>query len=184
VLMPEVFVSHAAADGALVDPFVDTVLKLGCGLDEAKIFYSSGEDTGLPSGFDLLHHVREEAAEAGLVVAIISPMFETRPVCVAELGAAWSRTGNLFPLAVPGMARTDMEGVLAVNDRSLHRRRGRSGRVARARPRRRRHVRETTYSCTLSWCIGFRYGRLVGRSMLPLCKDAHTSGFGPSPRQS
>jgi hypothetical protein len=111
--MPEVFVSHAAADSVLVDPFVDTVLKLGCGLDEGQIFYSSGEDTGVPSGSDLLHHVREQVAEAGLVVAIISPIFQTRPVCVAELGAAWSRTGNLFPLAVPGMSRTDMEGVLS-----------------------------------------------------------------------
>jgi hypothetical protein len=110
--MPLVFVSHSAADSVLVDPFVDTILKLGCGLDETEIFYSSGEDTGVPSGSDLLHHVRQEVEEAGLVVAVISPMFQTRPACVAELGAAWSRTGNLFPLAVPGMARPDMEGVL------------------------------------------------------------------------
>lgn len=110
--MPIVFVSHAAADSALVDPFVDTVLKLGCGLSAEEIFYSSGEDTGVPSGSDLLAHVRNEVEEAGLVVAIISPTFQTRPVCVAELGAAWSRTGNLFPMAVPGMRRVDMEGVL------------------------------------------------------------------------
>jgi len=110
--MSLVFVSHAAADSAFVEPFVDTILKLGCGLDEDEVFYSSGEDTGVPSGADLLHHVRQQAEEAGLVVAIISPMFQTRPVCIAELGAAWSRTGNLFPLAVPGMSRPDMEGVL------------------------------------------------------------------------
>lgn len=110
--MALIFVSHAAADGVLVDPFVDTVLKLGCGLREDEIFYSSGEDTGVPSGSDLLHHVRGRVEEAGLVVAIISPTFQTRPVCVAELGAAWSRSGNLFPLAVPDMARPDMEGVL------------------------------------------------------------------------
>jgi hypothetical protein len=111
--MAQVFLSHAAADEHLVDPFVDTILKLGCGLDPDEIFYSSGEDTGVPSGLDLLAHVREQVGEAGLVIAIISPIFQTRPVCIAELGAAWSRTGNLFPLAVPGMPRTDMEGVLA-----------------------------------------------------------------------
>jgi hypothetical protein len=110
--MALVFISHAAADRILVDPFVDTVLKLGCGLREDEIFYSSGEDTGVPSGSDLLHHVREQVEEAGLVVAIISPTFQIRPVCVAELGAAWSRTGNLFPIAVPDMPRPDMEGVL------------------------------------------------------------------------
>jgi hypothetical protein len=47
-----------------------------------------------------------------LVVAIISPAFQTRPFCIAELGAAWSQVGKLFPIAIPGLERTDMEGVL------------------------------------------------------------------------
>ncbi|MGO8869860.1 MAG: toll/interleukin-1 receptor domain-containing protein [Acidimicrobiales bacterium] len=110
--MPGVFISHAFADKSLVDEFVDTVVKLGCGLKSDQIFYSSGEDTGIPSGYDLLRHVRNEVGEAGLVIAIVSPAFQARPVCIAELGAAWSRVDNLFPLAVPGMDRTDMEGVL------------------------------------------------------------------------
>lgn len=110
--MPDAFVSHAAADAVLVDQFVDIILKLGCGLKPEQIFYSSGEDTGVPSGNDLIHHVRAQVGDSGLVIAVISPMFQTRPVCVAELGAAWSRTDNLFPLAAPGMPRTDMEGVL------------------------------------------------------------------------
>lgn len=112
LMRPVVFVSHASADKVIVDPFVDTILRLGCGLKAEQIFYSSGEDTGVPSGLDMIHHVREQVGEPILVVAIISPTFQTRPVCVAELGAAWGRSGDLFPLAVPGMARTDMEGVL------------------------------------------------------------------------
>jgi predicted transcriptional regulator len=111
--MRDVFVSHAAADSPLVGEFVDTVLKLGCGLSPSQIVYTSNRDTGVPSGSDLLHYVREQVGDAGLVVAIVSPTFQTRPVCVAELGAAWSRTGNLFPIAVPGMKRTDMHGVLS-----------------------------------------------------------------------
>lgn len=110
--IPDVFVSHASADAKLVGEFVDTILKLGCGLKPKQIFYSSGADTGIPSGSDLIHHVRDQVGASGLVIAIISTMFQTRPVCVAELGAAWGRTDNLFPLAVPDMARIDMEGVL------------------------------------------------------------------------
>jgi hypothetical protein len=110
--MSGVFISHAFADKSLVDEFIDTVVKLGCALKPEEIFYSSGEDTGIPSGSDLLSHVRNNVGEARLVVAIVSPTFQTRPVCIAELGAAWSRVDNLFPLAVPGMERTDMEGVL------------------------------------------------------------------------
>ena len=110
--MSVVFVSHAFDDRGLVDEFGDTVLKLGCGLRVEQIFYSSGEDTGVPSGRDLIYHVREQVGESVLVVAIITPTFQTRPVCVAELGAAWARSDNLFPLAAPGMPRTDMDGVL------------------------------------------------------------------------
>lgn len=47
-----------------------------------------------------------------LVIAVISPAFQTRPFCVAELGAAWSQVGKLFPISVPGFQRTDMDGVM------------------------------------------------------------------------
>jgi hypothetical protein len=110
--MGKIFVSHASADSALVDEFVSRILDNGCGLSEEQIFYSSSRDMGVPSGYNLLSYVQQEVGDADLVIAIISPMFQSRPVCVAELGAAWSRTGNLFPIAVPGMPRTDMEGVM------------------------------------------------------------------------
>lgn len=111
--MGGVFFSHASADHELVDPFVDYIVRLGCGVPTSQTFYSSGEDTGVPSGYDLASHIRDRVADASIVVAIISPSFQTRPFCVAELGAAWARVGNLFPIAVPGMERTDLEGVLA-----------------------------------------------------------------------
>ena len=110
--MSGVFISHASHDELLVGDFVDTVIRLGCSVNPKSIFYSSGEDTGVPSGHDLLSDVRQRVGTASLVVAIISPAFQTRPVCIAELGAAWSRVNSLFPLALPGMKRTDLEGVL------------------------------------------------------------------------
>ena len=94
--MPAVFVSHAFDDRGLVDRFVDTILKLGCGLPITEIFYSSGEDTGIPSGRDLIHHVREEVSDSSLVLAIITPTFQTRPICVAELGAGGAAATTYF----------------------------------------------------------------------------------------
>jgi hypothetical protein len=111
--MPGVFVSHAYADRTLVDRFVEDLLCLGCGVNPSQIFYSSGADTGVPPGSNLNTFVRNEVAGASLVVAIITPSFQTRPFCIAELGAAWSRVENLFPLALPGLPRGDPEGVLA-----------------------------------------------------------------------
>jgi hypothetical protein len=111
-LAASVFVSHAAADKVIVEPFVSTILQLGCLLAPEQIFSSSGQDTRVPSGRELIDDVRERVGQSTLVVAIVTPTYQTRPVCAAELGAAWAKTDNLFPIAVPSAARTDMEGVL------------------------------------------------------------------------
>jgi hypothetical protein len=110
--MPGIFVSHAAVDKEFVDSFVDKVIRLGCEVPKASIFYSSGEDTGIPSGGNLNDYVRQKVANAAIVVAILTPSFQARPFCIAELGAAWSRIGRLFPIAAPGLERTDLQGVL------------------------------------------------------------------------
>ncbi|HEY5046034.1 MAG TPA: L-histidine N(alpha)-methyltransferase [Solirubrobacteraceae bacterium] len=110
--MPGIFISHAAADAVVMDEFVDSVVKLGCGVPTDLIFYSSGADTGVPSGTDLNAYVRERVSEVGLVVSMLTPAFQTRPFCVAELGAAWSRVDNLFPLKHPELDHDDLDGVL------------------------------------------------------------------------
>ena len=110
--MPGVFVSHAGADKVFIDSFVDDIIRLGCEVPKTSIFYSSGADTGIPSGSNLNAYVKEKVQDAKLVVAILTPSFQTRPYCVAELGAAWSRADLLFPIAAPGVERTDLQGVL------------------------------------------------------------------------
>jgi hypothetical protein len=110
--MPGVFVSHAHADKLLVDHFVDDIINGGCGVSRELIFYSSGEDTSVPSGRPLNEYVRSEIGAASLVIAIISPTFQVRPYCIAELGAAWTQVGKLFPIAVPKFPLTNLEGVL------------------------------------------------------------------------
>jgi hypothetical protein len=107
-----VFVSHASADKVFVDEFVERILRLGCELSSKQLFYSSGADTGIPSGSDLGSYVRSRLEDVGLVVTIITPTFQTRPYCLAELGAAWAKTGQLFPLLAPGMSQDDLDGVL------------------------------------------------------------------------
>ncbi|WP_147252410.1 toll/interleukin-1 receptor domain-containing protein [Blastococcus sp. TF02A-30] len=114
--MPGVFVSHASADGEYVEQFVSNVLQLGCDLDleNGDLFYTSGADTGVPPGADLMSYVRKQVGAANLVVALITPTYLTRPICMAELGAAWGMVGDdkLFPLLAPGMKRGDLDGIL------------------------------------------------------------------------
>ncbi|HEX8648045.1 MAG TPA: toll/interleukin-1 receptor domain-containing protein [Thermoleophilaceae bacterium] len=111
--MARVFVSHASSDRTLVNRFVNTILRLGCGLGHEQIFFSSAGDTGVPSGTDLNAYVRNRAGDDGLVVAILSPAFRASPFCLTELGAAWGRNEDLFPLRLPSMPRSALDGVLA-----------------------------------------------------------------------
>jgi hypothetical protein len=110
--MAQVFVSHASADATYVEKFVDNVLRIGCGLDGSNMFYSSERDTGVPSGADLMATIRKEVGDATLVIAIITPTYQTRPVCVAELGAAWALSGKLFPLLAPETNRDGLQGII------------------------------------------------------------------------
>lgn len=110
--MPRIFVSHAAADKAVVSDFVDTVLRLGCDVAPDQIFYSSGADTGVPSGSDLNSYVRDQVSESDLVLSIITLQFQASSYCLAELGAAWSRAGSLFPLLGSSASPANLDGVL------------------------------------------------------------------------
>lgn len=110
--MHKVFVSHAGADAKYVDKFVDTIFRMGCGMRPEDIFYTSSTDTGVPNGEDLFAYIRTVVGEGSLLVAVITPTYQARPVCIAELGAAWSRTGALFPMLAPGMKRDSLEGVI------------------------------------------------------------------------
>lgn len=104
-----VFVSHATADSELVREFVDIILK-GCGLTEADISSIPGMDVA--AGSDLLAAVRAEVSDTTLVIAVITPTYPTRPVCIAELGAAWGVAGKLLPVLAPGIDRDRLDGVL------------------------------------------------------------------------
>lgn len=105
------FVSHATADSELVEQFVDVILR-GCGLTEADIFVSSIPGMDIPAGSDLLATVRAEVTDTTLVLALITLTYPTRPVCLAELGAAWGVAGKLLPVLVPGIDRAHLDGVL------------------------------------------------------------------------
>lgn len=96
----------------MVEQFVDIILK-SCGLTEADIFVSSIPGMDIPAGSDLLAAVRAEVSDTTLVIAIITPTYPTRPVCLAELGAAWGVAGKLLPVLVPGLDRSRLEGVLS-----------------------------------------------------------------------
>jgi hypothetical protein len=98
-----IFLSHASADKALADLFRNTLI-LG-GVAESWIFYSSGRGTGVPSGEEVSAYLRRSLNDAGLVIELLSETFLTRPMCLMELGGAWTTGTPTYPIVVPPLTR-------------------------------------------------------------------------------
>jgi len=98
-----IFLSHASADKALADLLRNTLV-LG-GVAEDRIFYSSGRGTGIPSGEDVGTYLQRSLRDAGLVIELLSETFLTRPMCLMELGGAWTLGTPTYPIVVPPLTR-------------------------------------------------------------------------------
>jgi hypothetical protein len=98
-----IFLSHAYADKGLADLLRNTLV-LG-GVPEGRIFYSSGRGTGIPVGEDVRTYLQHSLREAGLVIELLSETFLTRPMCLMELGGAWTLGTPTYPIVVPPFVR-------------------------------------------------------------------------------
>ncbi|MHB1010050.1 MAG: hypothetical protein ACYC1E_12595 [Propionibacteriaceae bacterium] len=107
-----VFVSHYSGDGPYVEAFVDEILRGGCQLGPHEIFCSSMDGLGIAAGQDLMAAVRQELVSASHIISLITPMYASRPVCMAESGAAWARQGEVtfLPMLARSVSRDSLNG--------------------------------------------------------------------------
>ncbi len=106
-----VFITHSSLDQPLAEALVEA-LRLGANLPEDRIFCSSVEGLGIPTGAEFLHYIREQLQDTDLVVPLITPGNLDSMFCAYELGAAWVRDVAMFPLAVPPVPRAGLPGPL------------------------------------------------------------------------
>ena len=100
-----IFLSHAYADKSLADLFRNTLV-LG-GVPEGRLFYSSDRSSGIPSGEDVGTYLQRSLREAGFVIELLSVTFLTRPMCLMELGGAWTLGTPTYPIVVPPLTRDE-----------------------------------------------------------------------------
>lgn len=106
-----VFLSHAHADKQLAKHVTDWLLKLGLGLGSTAIFCSSRPGLGVDPGANFRVQLRDELAQAGCAIALLTPNYFASPYCMCELGAIWVLDVPFFPLLVPPLGETDLGGV-------------------------------------------------------------------------
>lgn len=110
----KVFVSHAGKDRRLATKFIDEVLVSILGLNkEEDIFYTSDHITGIQPSEDWKETIRMNLYHSEIFIALISPRFKEREMCLAELGAAWVLNDKkIFQLAINPIKKSDCSLVL------------------------------------------------------------------------
>lgn len=114
----KVFISHASLDKAIVDEFVDKVLRLSCGLKTSEIVYTSREDTGVEFGEGIPEFIKDNLHTSSLVLFMISDNYKASEVCLNEMGAAWAMEKKTISVVLPSCG-FDKLGWLTSLDKAL-----------------------------------------------------------------
>jgi len=106
-----VFISHAVKDKDLVKEIVD-LIEEGMGVPEEEIFCSSLNGYGIPSGRNFVTYIKEQLLEPKVVILVLTPAYFESKFCLSELGAAWIKSHEIFPILVPPLKYSDVKDVL------------------------------------------------------------------------
>ncbi len=84
------FISHSSKDKALIEAFVEKIIRLGIGIPTDDIFCTSIETMGIKNGDDMRNHIRQNILGCDLALLMISRSYIRSSICLNEMGAVWS----------------------------------------------------------------------------------------------
>lgn len=100
----KIFISHSSKDSAVIDSFVDNILKLACGYKSNQIIYTTRQATGVEPAEDIIAYMRKRISECDLFIEIISDNFKQSEVCLNEMGAAWILEKKILSILLPNIS--------------------------------------------------------------------------------
>lgn len=106
-----IFISHSSKDEKIAKNFVNTILKLGLGVPNEDIFFTSDYSTSIPAAEDIPDALRDALLQMNLFISIISKDYFKSAVCLNEMGAGWvklDKSRNL-QLLLPDVKFTNKE---------------------------------------------------------------------------
>ncbi|PFL57735.1 hypothetical protein COJ27_29495 [Bacillus cereus] len=99
------FISHATADQKLVSEIVD-FMESALKIDRAKIYCTSGTGTRkMRTGNNFIENIKENVKGTKVVIFIFTPNYFKSNFCLAELGAAWALSSEVYPIIIPPTPR-------------------------------------------------------------------------------
>lgn len=106
-----VFITHSSRDRKLADRLV-AALRAGTDVERDRIFCSSIEGYGVTVGRDFMQYIQKQLQDTHLVVPLITPAYLDSVFCQWELGAAWVREVEMFPIRVDPVTHGELPGPL------------------------------------------------------------------------
>lgn len=112
-----IFVSHARKDSPVIDIFVEKVLRLGFGIKDKSLFYTSHPDTDIPGGKYINGEIFKAIKKSNLIIIFLSKNYFDSAYCLSEMGAAklLQEEKPVFLFLMPGLNYSEVEGVFSEN---------------------------------------------------------------------
>lgn len=104
----KIFISHSSDDKDVVESFITTILRLGCGLRLDDILCTSIESTGIKTGKDIRDYLQKQLLSCDYVFFMISDNYINSSICLNEMGGAWVLNKEVKPFLFPKSSFKEM----------------------------------------------------------------------------
>ncbi len=104
----KIFISHSSKDKSVVESFINSILRLGCGLQPTDVLCSSIEATGIKTGKDIRDYLQKQLLFCDYVFFMISDNYLNSYICLNEMGGAWVLDKEVKPFLFPKSDVEDM----------------------------------------------------------------------------
>ncbi len=104
----KIFISHSSKDKSVVESFINSILRLGCGLQPNDVLCSSIEATGIKTGKDIRNYLQKQLLFCDYVFFMISDNYLNSSICLNEMGGAWVLDKEVKPFLFPKSDFADM----------------------------------------------------------------------------
>lgn len=104
----KIFISHSSKDKTIVESFITTILRLGCGLQPNDILCTSIESTGIKTGKDIRTYLQLQLQSCDYVFFMISNNYLGSSICLNEMGGAWVLEKDIKPFLFPNSDFSEM----------------------------------------------------------------------------
>lgn len=105
------FISHALKDRPLADALVE-LLRRATDMESENIVSFSLEEAGLPSGVDLVTHIRNKVGYPGSVVMLLTPNYLSSRFCLCEMGVLWALSDHYIPLLLSPLKESHLSNMI------------------------------------------------------------------------